>query len=86
MDIDMLKIDGSLIQKIDHDRHSELIVKTILDFAKYAGFETVAEYVHSKSIFEKVEELGFNYAQGYFIGKPSHRLENFHEEVSTGEK
>ena len=71
MNIDSLKIDGSLIRRIDHDRHSELIVRTILDFTRYAGIETVAEYVHSPSVFEKVRELGFDYAQGYFIGKPS---------------
>jgi EAL domain-containing protein (putative c-di-GMP-specific phosphodiesterase class I) len=71
MDIDLLKIDGSLVRRIDHDRHSELIVRTILDFTRYAGIETVAEYVHSRTVFEKVRSLGFDYAQGYFIGKPA---------------
>ena len=74
MDIDTLKIDGSLIMRIDHDLHSELIVKTILDFTRYAGIETVAEYVHSRSVLEKVRSLGIDYVQGFFIGKPSPRL------------
>ncbi|GEM_PF-618280 len=74
MDIDMIKIDGSLISRIDHDSHSELIVKTILDFAQYAGIETVAEYVHSKAIYDKVIELGFDYAQGFYLGEPSRTL------------
>ncbi len=74
LDIDMIKIDGSLISRIDHDKHSELIVKTILDFAQYAGIETVAEYVHSKAIYDKVLELGFDYAQGFYLGEPSRSL------------
>jgi diguanylate cyclase (GGDEF)-like protein len=77
MDIDMIKIDGSLITKIDHDRHSELIVRTILDFAKYAELETVAEFVHSKSIFEKVSKMGFDYAQGFYLGEPSKSLDSY---------
>jgi len=74
MDIDLLKIDGSLIKRIDHDLHSELIVKTILDFAKYAGIETVAEFVHSQAVYRKVQEMGFDYAQGNYIGKAKRNI------------
>ena len=74
LDVDMLKVDGSLIRRIDHDRHSELVVRTILDFARHAGWETVAEFVHSHAVYEKVCELGFDYLQGYYIGKPSREL------------
>ncbi|WP_457605317.1 EAL domain-containing protein [Nitratifractor sp.] len=70
LDLDLLKIDGSLIRRIDHDQHAELIVQTILGFARKAGWQTVAEFVHSRSVYEKVRALGFDYAQGYFIGKP----------------
>jgi len=86
MDIDLLKIDGSLIRRIDHDRHSELIVKTILDFALYAGFETVAEYVHSKAIYDKVIELGFDYAQGNYIGEASRGLQLGGCKLAAGKK
>lgn len=74
LDIDLLKVDGSLIRRIDRDRHSELVVQTILDFARHAGWKTVAEYVHSKAIFDKVSAMGFDYIQGYYIGKPSRDL------------
>jgi len=86
MDIDALKIDGSLIKRIDHDRHSELIVKTILDFTRYAGIETVAEYVHSRPVLEKVRSLGFDYVQGFFIGTPSPRLLTEREEPSANRR
>jgi EAL domain-containing protein (putative c-di-GMP-specific phosphodiesterase class I) len=75
LDIDMLKVDGSLIRRIDRDRHSELIVRTILDFARLAGWETIAEFVHSKAVYDKVVGMGFDYIQGYYVGKPSPDLQ-----------
>jgi len=74
LDIDLLKVDGSLIRRIDRDRHSELVVRTILDFARHAGWETTAEFVHSKEVYEKVLELGFDYIQGYYIGEPCREI------------
>ena len=71
LDIDFLKIDGSLIKRLDHDIHAELTVSTIVTFCKKAGMMTIAEYVYNKEIFEKVKKLGIDYAQGYYIGKPS---------------
>ncbi len=75
LDIDLLKIDGSLIKKIDHDRHAELIVQTILEFARHAGWKTVAEFVHSKAVFDKTSEMGFDMLQGYYLGKPAKGLQ-----------
>jgi len=71
LDIDILKIDGSLIQNIDTDEHSKLITTTILRFAKSAKIETIAEFVHSESIYKHITKLGFDYAQGFYIGKPT---------------
>ncbi|WP_457594623.1 putative bifunctional diguanylate cyclase/phosphodiesterase [Hydrogenimonas sp.] len=74
LQIDILKIDGSLIKNIDRDAHAELVVRTMIDFARSAGLETVAEYVHSEAILQKVKELGVDYAQGFFLGNPSPEL------------
>ncbi len=70
LDIDILKVDGSLIKRIDSDKNLELIAKTIIDFARRANIQTVAEFVHSEQIYEKVAKLGFDFAQGYYIGEP----------------
>ena len=34
------------------------------------GLQTIAEYVESQDILEKLKEIGVNYAQGYHIGMP----------------
>ena len=70
LDIDIIKIDGSLIKDVDHNTHAELIVQTIVDFAKGAQLVTVAEFVHSKAVLDKVKVLGVDYAQGYYLGEP----------------
>jgi diguanylate cyclase (GGDEF)-like protein len=84
LDIDIIKIDGTLIHRIDHDTHAQLIVRTIVTFAKEAGFKTVAEYVHSESVLQMVRAIGIDYAQGYHIGKPLGEIECIKENLRIG--
>ncbi len=74
LQVDILKIDGSLIKELDTNEHAALVVQTIVDFAKAAGFKTVAEYVHSKSVLDKVRSLEVDFAQGFYLGRPSSEL------------
>ncbi|WP_156790533.1 EAL domain-containing protein [Sulfurospirillum barnesii] len=72
--VDYIKIDGSLIKNLDRNEETKIIVKNIVNFAKELGIKTIAEYVHSQSILACVKELGVDYAQGYYIGKPCAHL------------
>ncbi len=74
LDVDYLKIDGSLIRNINTNKDNEIMTKSIVSFAKEMGIKTIAEFVSSKEIFDKVKLLGIDYAQGYHVGKPSHHL------------
>ncbi len=74
LNADYLKIDGSLIKDINTNPNSLIMVKSMVSFAKDLGIQTIAEYVSSKEIFDKVKLLGVDYAQGYHIGRPSHIL------------
>lgn len=68
--IDFIKIDASLISNIDRDEFSKLMVETIVTLSKKLNIYTVAEFVSSKEIYETIKELGIDYAQGYYFGKP----------------
>lgn len=70
MNIDYLKIDSSLIEKIDVSQDSLKVVKTIIAFAKELHLQTIAEKVHSEQIESILLDLGVDYLQGYHIGKP----------------
>jgi EAL domain-containing protein (putative c-di-GMP-specific phosphodiesterase class I) len=48
----------------------------IINFAKDQGFKTIAEFVSSKEILEKVKYLGVDYVQGYYIHEPSDKIED----------
>ncbi|MFA9375046.1 MAG: EAL domain-containing protein, partial [Poseidonibacter sp.] len=67
---DILKIDGSLIKNIVSDEYSLHVVESIIHFAQKQSIKTVAEFVSSKEIFEKIKDLGIDYSQGYYLGEP----------------
>lgn len=67
---DILKIDGSLIKNIVNDGYNRNIVETIVLFAKKQNIKTIAEYVENETIFNVLKELGVDYSQGYYFGKP----------------
>lgn len=69
--VDYIKIDGTLIENITTDKTSLIAVETIVALAKKLGVKTVAEYVFSSTIFTQVKALGIDYAQGFYIDKPS---------------
>ena len=67
---DILKIDGSLVKFIETDAYSLSVVKTIVAFAKEQDIELVAEYIENENIFNILKNLGVEYSQGYYFGKP----------------
>jgi EAL domain-containing protein (putative c-di-GMP-specific phosphodiesterase class I)/PAS domain-containing protein len=69
LDADYIKIDGSLIKDITRNKDSEIMTRTIISMAKELNMKTVAEFVSSQVIFDKVKSMGIDYAQGYFIDR-----------------
>ena len=70
LDIDFVKIDGSLIEKINTSKDLEIIVNTIANFSKEFKVKTVAEYVSNEDIYNKIKELKIDYCQGYYFDNP----------------
>ncbi len=68
--VDIIKIDALFIKDLDTNLNSRHIVETMIYLAKKTNKKTIAEFVHSKEIFDIVKELGVDYAQGYYIGQP----------------
>jgi len=68
--VDYIKIDASLISDIDRNQNSRIMVETIVELAKKLHIATIAEFVSSVEILDTVRELGVDYAQGFYIGKP----------------
>lgn len=74
LQIDFLKIDGSLINNMLYDENLRIVVETIVAFAKRLNIKTVAEFVDSKELYEYVCALGIDYSQGFYIAKPQEKI------------
>lgn len=74
IEADYLKIDGSLIKNIDKNDKDFKVVKSIIHFAKVSDMLTIAEFVHSKDVYDKLKMLDLDYMQGYYISKPIEKL------------
>ncbi len=70
LNVDLIKIDGSIIQQLNGEKAASLVAETIVDFSKKMGIATVAEFVSDEAIFKKTNELGITYSQGYYVSKP----------------
>ncbi|MEA3372433.1 MAG: bifunctional diguanylate cyclase/phosphodiesterase [Campylobacterota bacterium] len=70
IDVDYIKIDGSLIKDIDSSSNSYIITQTIVSFAQKMKIKTIAEFVHSSTVMAKVKQMGIDYSQGYHIDEP----------------
>jgi len=67
---DIIKIDGSLVKNILSSDFSVSVVNSIVSFAKAQKMEVIAEYVENEEIYDSLMNLGVEYFQGYYFGKP----------------
>ena len=68
--VEYIKIDGSFVKEIVHDKISLSIVESVNSIAHAMGMRTVAEYVENQEIYDILKKIGVDYAQGYHISKP----------------
>ncbi len=71
MNVDYIKIDGSLIQEIVNNPKNVILIQSIIQFAHQLNIKTIAEFVSSEEIYHKVKSLGIDLVQGYYTGKPT---------------
>ena len=74
LNVDYIKIDGSIIKNIHKDKSAELVTKTIVAFAKELGIETIAEFVAEEEIYNKIKDLNIDYSQGYYFSEPKESI------------
>jgi diguanylate cyclase (GGDEF)-like protein len=67
---DYLKIDGGFIRDMLDDPMNLAIVDAINRIGHVAGLKTIAEYVESEAIKQRLAEIGVDYAQGFAIQRP----------------
>jgi EAL domain-containing protein (putative c-di-GMP-specific phosphodiesterase class I) len=66
-----LKLDREFVADAVANPRSRAVIKGIVTLAHSFGQRTVAEGVEDRETLELLLELGVDYAQGFFIGRPS---------------
>ncbi|WP_167747034.1 EAL domain-containing protein [Cohnella luojiensis] len=68
---DYIKVDRSLVRMADKDEMKKHMLRTFVRFAKKMNIRTVAEGIERPEELRLLRAMGFDYAQGYLIGRPS---------------
>ncbi len=68
--VDSLKVAGSFMVGVPHDKDDVAIVKAVANLANSLGIGVIAEHVETKEQVEFLWEHNFNSAQGYYFSPP----------------
>lgn len=69
--VDFIKIDGGLVRDLIDDKLDDAMVRSINEIGHMLGITTIAEFVESDAVLQRLSLFGVDYAQGYFIGHPA---------------
>lgn len=71
LQVDYLKINGSLVQGIVTDPIQHAMVESINRIGHLMNVRTIAEYVEDDATLEAVRAMGVDCAQGYAVARPA---------------
>ena len=69
-----LKIDMDLVRNIDISKIKQDLIKTFCDFSKNTNIKLIAEGIETESELKILIDLGIDYGQGYFLERPSGKI------------
>ncbi len=69
--INIIKINGTLIQQLKLNMKARMMIQNIILFCKQTGLVIIAEWVDSPELAEELKEMGVDYLQGFHFGYPS---------------
>ena len=68
--VDFLKIDGAFVKDIIEDPIDLAMVNSINEIGHVMGKKTIAECVENEATLERLREVGVDYGQGFYLGRP----------------
>ena len=71
LEIDYLKIDGKFIKNIKNNLKTQSLIKGLCNFSKEHNIKVIAEFVEDQDTFNLLKNIGVEFSQGYFFGKPT---------------
>lgn len=71
LDVDIIKLDSSLVENIFSDQHAAIVVSNIVNVAQQMNLQVIAEKVSDENIENILTAYGVDHLQGFHIGKPA---------------
>lgn len=68
--LDIIKVDKTFIDDIVEDEYAQAFVKLIVELSKTIGTKICVEGVETQEQYELLANIGVDYIQGYYFGRP----------------
>jgi len=75
IDVDYLKVDGSLVEQLNTNKAHQTIVKKIFKVGNKANIQIMAVTVQDVNNLPVIWQYGFHFVQGYFLQIPDQQME-----------
>ncbi|MEA2467641.1 MAG: hypothetical protein QOJ57_1767 [Thermoleophilaceae bacterium] len=69
--IDSIKIDREFVSDLARNRADQQMIKAMVEVARSAGRQTVAEGIEDATSLELLRRFGVDYGQGYYLARPA---------------
>lgn len=75
---DEVKLDRELIHDIEHREHKVKILKQLANMLHVLNFKSIIEGIENQNQLDMLSNIGFEYFQGFHLGRPFNSQELFH--------
>lgn len=77
---DFIKIDRSIIHNIGFDENRQILLQNIISYCKENKILVIAEGIENELEMKALIHAGVDYLQGFYLGQPSPKLQDVHEQ------
>lgn len=68
--IDIIKVDRSLVLDMQKSEKSRIIMAQLCRMCHSVDLECLVEGIETEDVYNQIRDMGYDYVQGYYIGKP----------------
>ena len=81
LDVDYVKIDGSLIKEVENNVRARAILSSLLALEEKLSFKVIAEHIETSSQYQLLKSMGIQFYQGFYLSTP-HAIKPLNPHVS----
>lgn len=68
--VSFLKIEGWMVRNMCSNERVRQMVQSVVDLSRAMGITTIAECIEDRETAEMLRDMGVNWGQGYYFGRP----------------